>query len=133
VTQNYQAQKRNPVSTAFTAPLVAAEDTCSGSSSVGGQAVGFGLSVGSTWKDGDCVRRKDARELHNMGQKVAALALMCQNADVAAAMSTAGTPCPGGEGKLAPAAGKPVRTAPAATNKADEGVIYEYPTSGKRW
>lgn len=88
-----QAPKRNPVSTAYSAQLVAAEDTCMGSSSVGGQGVGFGLSVGSTWSDADCVRRKDARELHNMGYKPAAVALMCQNANVAKAMATAGTPC----------------------------------------
>ncbi len=88
-----QAPKRNPVSTAYSAQLVAAEDTCMGSSSVGGQGVGFGLSVGSTWSDADCVRRKDARELHNMGFKPAAVALMCQNAAVAKAMATAGTPC----------------------------------------
>lgn len=92
-----EAQKRNPVSTAFAAPLMATEDTCMGSSSVGGQGVGFGLSVGSTWQDADCVRRKDARELHNMGNKGAAIALMCQNANVAKAMKTAGTPCVGDE------------------------------------
>jgi hypothetical protein len=130
VEQNYAAQKRAPVSTAFSAPLVAAEDTCMGSSSAGGQAVGFGLSVGSTWKDGDCVRRKDARELHNMGQKGAALALLCQSSDVAAAMKTAGTPCPGTSkvGELSPGAGKPVHV---STNT--EGVVYEYPTSNRRW
>jgi hypothetical protein len=104
--QNYQ---RNPVSSAISAPLVAADDTCMGSSSVGGQGVGFGLSVGSTWHDGDCVRRKDARELHNMGQKAAALALMCQNEAVAAAMQAAGTACPSAKpapsADLAPAAG----------------------------
>lgn len=102
VNQNY---KRNPVSSAISAPLVAADDTCMGSSSVGGQGVGFGLSVGSTWKDGDCVRRKDARELHNMGEKKAAIALMCQNEAVAAAMKAAGRDCPVTESSLAPAAG----------------------------
>ena len=126
-----EAQKRAPVSTAFAAPLVAADDTCMGSSSAGGQAVGFGLSVGSTWKDADCVRRKDARELHNMKQYGAALALMCQNADVAAAMQTAGTPCPGTSkaGELTPAAGHSER---ASVNEATEGVINEYPTSARR-
>lgn len=87
------AKKRNPVSTAWAAPLVAADDTCMGSTSVGGQGIGFGLSVGSTWHDEDCVRRKDARELHNMGYKPAAIALMCQNDHVRQAMATAGTPC----------------------------------------
>lgn len=90
-----EAQKRNPVATAYAAPLVAADDTCMGSSSVGAQGIGLGLSVGSTWKDDDCVRRKDAREIHNMGFKPAAITLMCQNAQVRKAMSDAGTPCVG--------------------------------------
>ena len=89
-----EAAKRAPVSTAYAAPLVAADDTCMGSSSVGAQGVGFGLSVGSTWHDDDCVRRKDARELRNMGYKPAAIALMCQNAAVRKAMAAAGTHCP---------------------------------------
>ena len=91
VNQNYQ---RNPVSTAFAAPLVAADDTCMGSSSAGGQGVGFGLSFGSTWQDGDCVRRKDSRELFNMGERGAAIALMCQNPKIAQAMAAAGRSCP---------------------------------------
>ena len=92
VNQNYQ---RNPVSTAYAAPLVAADDTCMGSSSAGGQGVGFGLSFGSTWQDGDCVRRKDSRELFNMGERGAAIALMCQNPKIAQAMAAAGRSCPG--------------------------------------
>lgn len=91
---NVEARKRNPVSTAYSAPLVAAEDACMGSSSVGAQGIGLGLSVGSTWHDDDCVRRKDARELHNMGLKPAAIALMCLNANVRKAMAAAGTDCP---------------------------------------
>lgn len=127
VEQNYAAQKRNPVSTAFAAPLVAADDTCMGSSSVGGQGVGFGLSVGSTWHDNDCVRRKDARELHNMGQHGAALALLCQSDNVAEAMVTAGTPCPGkAVSSLAPAAGTPERV---RSNPQTNNVTTIYPTS----
>lgn len=87
------AQRRNPVATALAPPLTAADDTCMGSSSAGGQAVGFGLSVGSTWHDDDCVRRKDARELYNMGYKKASLALMCQSKQIEKAMKKAGTPC----------------------------------------
>jgi len=88
------AQARNPVGTAWAAPLVAADDTCMGSSSAGGQGVGLGLSFGTTWKDEDCVRRKDARELHNMGLRPAAVALMCDSRAVRRAMQAAGTPCP---------------------------------------
>lgn len=94
---NVAAQKRNPVSTAYSGPLVAADDTCMGSTSAGAQAIGFGLSVGSTWQDPDCVRRKDARELHNMGLKDVGVALMCQNANVRKAMAATGHFCPDGE------------------------------------
>lgn len=132
VTQNYEAQKRAPASTAFAAPLVAADDTCMGSSSLGGQGVGFGLSVGSTWHDTDCVRRKDARELHNMGQKAAALALMCQNESVAAAMATAGTPCPGLAAKSERVSEAAEPSHHYASVKSDDSVTYEYPTSAKR-
>jgi hypothetical protein len=104
-----EAAKRAPVSTAYAAPLVAADDTCMGSSSVGAQGVGFGLSVGSTWHDDDCVRRKDARELHNMGYKPAALALMCQNAAVRKAMAAAGTSCPTDAADAEPVASESAR------------------------
>lgn len=89
-----EAQDRSPVSTAYAAPLTAADDTCMGSSSVGAQAVGFGISAGSTWHDEDCVRRKDSRELRLMGYTKAGVALMCQNEQVRQAMEDAGTPCP---------------------------------------
>lgn len=91
VNQNY---KRNPVSTAYSAPLVAADDTCMGSTSAGAQGIGFGVSLGSTWQDEDCVRRKDARELRNMGHAGASIALMCQNKNVRKAMRAAGDACP---------------------------------------
>jgi hypothetical protein len=129
-----EAQARNPVNTAFAAPLVATDDTCMGSSSAGGQGVGFGLSLGTTWHDEDCVRRKDARELHNMGQRKAALALLCQSDHVAAAMAAAGTECPGRVETLAPAAGEadePVREH-QARNTPTDGVTYEYPTGLRR-
>jgi hypothetical protein len=126
-----QAQARNPASTAFAAPLVASEDTCMGSSSAGGQGVGFGLSLGTTWHDKDCVRRKDARELYNMGQRKASLALLCQSDSVAAAMRTAGTPCPGREDDSVP--DDQEHHEKHSADNAAEGVIYEYPTSGRRW
>jgi hypothetical protein len=130
-----QAQARNPVSTAFAAPLTAAEDTCMGSSSAGGQGVGFGLSLGTTWHDKDCVRRKNARELYNMHQQKAALALLCQSEDVAQAMTTAGTPCPGRDAELVSSDEHISRDSDriVAQNPSTEGVISEYPTQARRW
>lgn len=61
-----------------------------GSSSAGGQGIGFGLSLGTTWTDEDCVRRKDATFLYNIGLREGALALMCQKADVREAIAKTG-------------------------------------------
>jgi hypothetical protein len=84
---------RAPVATAFSAPLTSGIDTCMGSTSAGVQAVGFGVSVGSTWVDENCKRLKNSRELRSMGYSEAAVALLCQDPAVASAMRTAGTPC----------------------------------------
>lgn len=84
-----------PVMTAYAAPVIATEDTCMGSSSVGAQGMAFGLSVGTTWRDENCQRLKNSRELNAMGFNRAAVALLCVDGDVRDAMNTAGTPCPG--------------------------------------
>jgi hypothetical protein len=82
------------VNTAYAAPLVSGEDTCMGSSSIGAQAVSFGLSIGTTWQDDNCRRLKNSRQMVALGYHRAATALMCVDADVEAAMARAGTPCP---------------------------------------
>jgi hypothetical protein len=84
-----------PVATAYAAPVIATEDTCMGSSSVGAQGVAFGVSIGTTWRDSNCQRLKNSRELAAMGFGQAAVALLCVDEDVSDAMRTAGTPCPG--------------------------------------
>jgi outer membrane protein OmpA-like peptidoglycan-associated protein len=82
------------VNTAYAVPLTTGEDTCMGSSSLGAQAVTFGLSVGMTWQDANCRRLKNSRQLVALGYHRAATALMCVDADVREAMIEAGTPCP---------------------------------------
>ena len=82
------------MNTAYAAPLTAGEDTCMGSSSIGGQAVGFGLSIGTTWTDTNCQRLKNSRQLASLGFTRAAVALVCVDEDVQNAMNAAGTPCP---------------------------------------
>lgn len=101
------SEERDPVSTAFAAPLAVGEDTCMGSSSLGGQGVGFGLTLGTTWTDDNCRRLKNSRQLVSLGYQRAATALMCVDPDVRSAMLTAGSPCPG-DGP-APQAQAPVR------------------------
>ena len=65
-----------------------------GSSSIGGQAVGFGLTLGTTWTDTNCQRLKNSRQLASLGFSRAAVALVCADEDVQNAMQAAGTPCP---------------------------------------
>ena len=117
VTQNYQAQQRDPVASAFAAPLTSSNDTCMGSSSVGGQGVSFGFSAGSTWTDTNCVMLKNAREMHNMGWKEAAFARMCMDDKNALAFKQAGLKCPVAEEKSA--AAKP------ATLKSSDGTFVK--------
>lgn len=87
----YEAQKRNPVSSAWSAPLVTSNDTCMGSTSAGGQGITLGLSFATTWRDKDCVIRKDARFLHNAQHQTVALGLMCEKASVRRAVARAGS------------------------------------------
>jgi hypothetical protein len=78
-------------SSAYAPPLTSSNDTCMGSSSVGGQGVGFGLSLGTTWEDEDCRRRKNARFMYNMGQDHLAIAMMCKDSEVYDAIAAVGT------------------------------------------
>jgi hypothetical protein len=54
----------------------------------------FGISMGGTMRDMNCERIKLAKNLFDMGMKVAAVATLCQDERVFAAMMAAGTPCP---------------------------------------
>jgi hypothetical protein len=89
----YEAQKRDPVSTAYSAPLTTSNGTCMGSTSAGAQGVGFGVSFGSTWTDTSCDLRYDAEALRAAGLHAAARERLCQKPEIAKAMEAAGTPC----------------------------------------
>lgn len=54
----------------------------------------LGISMGSTVRDMNCERLKNAKTLYDMGMKVAAVSTMCQDKRVFDAMMNAGTPCP---------------------------------------
>jgi hypothetical protein len=54
----------------------------------------LGVSGGTTVRDLNCERLKLAKNLYDMGMKVAAVATLCQDERVFAAMQNAGTPCP---------------------------------------
>ena len=53
-----------------------------------------GLSAGKTTRDLNCERLKLSKTLYDMGMKVAAVTLLCQDRRVFDAMMEAGTPCP---------------------------------------
>jgi hypothetical protein len=54
----------------------------------------LGLSAGATVRDMNCERLKNAKTLFDMGMKVAAVSVMCQDERIFQAMIDAGTPCP---------------------------------------
>ena len=54
----------------------------------------LGVSAGTTFTEENCIRLKNAKTLYDMGMKVAAVSVMCQDEKVFDAMNHAGTPCP---------------------------------------
>ena len=69
----------------------------------------LGISAGTQFTDYNCEKLKNAKTLYDMGMKVAAVSVMCEDRRVFDAMMNAGTPCPydgmiGEEAKLAWAA-----------------------------
>jgi len=54
----------------------------------------LGISAGGTFTEENCIRLKNAKTLYDMGMKVAAVSVMCQDKQVFNAMLHAGTPCP---------------------------------------
>lgn len=54
----------------------------------------LGISAGTTFTEENCIRLKNAKVMYDMGMKVAAVSVMCQDQKVFDAMMHAGTPCP---------------------------------------
>ncbi len=75
-------------------PLTSSNDTCMGSASGSANGPGFGISVGKTYTDDNCVLLKNSRELWNMGMKAAALARMCMDAINRDSLEMTGFECP---------------------------------------
>ena len=89
------AGSRMPANTAVSPSLMSSgSESCLQSISGGLQLVGIGVSSGKYIQDEECNRRRNSITLSNMGMKIAAVSLMCQNADVWRAMLMAATPCP---------------------------------------
>lgn len=54
----------------------------------------LGISGGTTIRDINCERLKNAKVLYDLGMKVAAVSVMCSSLEVWTAMKNSGTPCP---------------------------------------
>ena len=54
----------------------------------------LGISTGEMVRDENCERLKISKTLYDMGMKVAAVSVLCQDRRVYDAMEMAGTPCP---------------------------------------
>lgn len=84
-----------PPPTAIAPPMMSVgTDLCITGISGAAQTQVLGVSVGSTMRDENCERLKLSKTMFDMGMKVAAVALMCQDERVFKAMEMAGTPCP---------------------------------------
>ena len=91
---NETTVKSPPPSAISPAVTVINNDLCTVGVSGAVQTQILGISGGSTVRDMNCERIKLAKNLHDMGMKVAAVATLCQDERVFAAMNNAGTPCP---------------------------------------
>ena len=79
------------------------QDLCLVGISGGVSTIGLSLSGGSYMVDENCERIKLSKTLSDLGMKVAAVSILCQDERVFFAMEQSGTPCPF-EGKIGKAA-----------------------------
>lgn len=94
-TSNSTTTVKSPPPTAV-APAITVinSDVCAVAASGAVQTQILGISMGGTMTDMNCERLKLARGVYDMGMKVAAVSIMCQDDRVFQAMLNAGTPCP---------------------------------------
>jgi hypothetical protein len=94
-TSNSTTTVKSPPPTAV-APAITVinSDVCAVGYSGAAQTQVLGISFGGSVTDKNCERLKLARSIYDMGMKVAAVSIMCQDERVFTAMLNAGTPCP---------------------------------------
>jgi hypothetical protein len=86
--------KSPPPTAVAPAVTVINSDVCAVGYSGAAQTQILGISFGGATTDKNCERLKLARGIYDMGMKVAAVSIMCQDERVFSAMMNAGTPCP---------------------------------------
>ena len=94
VSESTTTVKSPPPSAISPAVTVINSDVCVTAASGAVQTQILGLSMGTTERDYNCERLKLSRSLYDMGMKVAAVSVMCQDRRVFDSMLAAGTPCP---------------------------------------
>jgi hypothetical protein len=94
ITDSTQTIKSPPPTAVAPAVTTINNDVCAVVASGAVQTQIFGFSMGGTMRDMNCERIKLSKNLFDMGMKVAAVATLCQDERVFAAMMAAGTPCP---------------------------------------
>ena len=95
VDSNSTTTLRSPPASAITPTInTSNSDLCTFGVAGAVQTQILGISMGSQITDSNCERLKLSKTLYDMGMKVAAVSVMCQDKDVFDAMMMAGTPCP---------------------------------------
>lgn len=89
-----QTLKSPPASAIAPSIGASSSDICTTGVSGAVQTQILGVSGGATIRDLNCERLKLSKTLYDMGMKVAAVSVMCQDRRVFDAMQMAGTPCP---------------------------------------
>jgi len=89
-TSNYPQQTASP-----TAPAFVTASPCMGVVSGAGTSPVVGIAIGMSYKDKECEDRANASALNSLGDRAAAMQIMCQLDSVKDAMAAARTPCSG--------------------------------------
>ena len=89
---NFRSRRNTP---SVVAPGLAAAgiESCLGSASIGGAGPGFGLTIAGTTTDKGCNLRLYSRTLYSLGYRGAATQILCNDPQVAEALSVQGVQC----------------------------------------
>src|SRR5210317_1833169 len=98
-TNAYTGDQRVVNSSSAPSMSAMSQDLCVVGISGGIQKFGIGISGGTYRTDENCERIKLSKVLNDLGMKVAAVSILCQDPRVFYAMEQSGTPCPF-EGKI---------------------------------
>lgn len=105
--------------------------SCAGSVTAAGGFVGGGISLGGTYAMRGCERRANAATLMGLGQNRAALALICNDAEVMVALNQTGVTCPQQEAlRVATASAAPAPRYAPSDYRGSQGSTSVPPRSG---